>query len=101
MVSSSTTSMVITTLSGAEPMLLLQRHALEEAQRLHALAPALDHEGVDGIALGDPELAPDHEVLGLLVADDVDALHVDARPLLDVKGDGDGAAGVVALGLRP
>ena len=78
--------------------MLLHRDALEEAQRLHALAPALDHEGVDGIALGDAELAADDEVLGLLVADDVDALDVDARALLDVEGDGDGAAGGVALG---
>ena len=76
-------------------------HALEEAQRLHALAPALDQEGVDGVALGDAELAADDEVLGLLVADDVDALDEDARALLDEEGDVDGARRLPRASARP
>ena len=81
--------------------LLLESDALEEAQRLHALPAAFDQEGIDGVALGDPELAADNEVLGLRVADDLDALHGDARPLLDEEGDGDRAARRVAFRHRP
>ena len=83
---------------GRRSRLVTERNALEEAQRLHAGAAPLDQEGVDRIALGHAELAADHVVLGLGVADDVDALDKNARALLDAEGDIDGAAGDITLG---
>ena len=91
----------MTTLSGAEPRCFLRATLLKKPSACTRLRPRSIMNGIDGVALGDPELAPDHEVLGLLVADDVDALDEDARPLLDEEGDGDRAAGRVALRHRP
>ena len=42
--------------------------------------------GAEGVALGEAELAADHLVESTRVARDVDALDIDARPLLDVEG---------------
>ena len=47
---------------------------------------------LNGIALGQAELAADDAVLGAGVAADVDALDIDARPLADLEGQVDRAA---------
>ena len=60
---------------------------LEEAERLQALLGLVDQQRIVGVALGQPELAPDHVVLRAQVADDVDALDVDARTFVDHVGD--------------
>ena len=56
---------------------------LEEAQALQALLGPVDHQRIVGVAFGQAELAPDDVVLGARVADDVDALDVDARAFVD------------------
>jgi hypothetical protein len=63
---------------------------LEEAQRLDLVLRAVDQHAVVGVAFGQQQLAADHVVQRLGVADDVDALDVDARAFLDVEGDVDG-----------
>ena len=65
---------------GAGPALDL--HRLEEAQHLQPLLGLVDHQRVVGIAFGQAELAADDVVARAQVADDVDALDVDARALV-------------------
>ena len=74
------------TRSGAEPGPALDLHGLEEAQRLQALLGLVDHQRIVGVAFGQPELAADDVVQRAQVADDVDALDVDARTLVDHVG---------------
>ena len=54
---------------------------LEEAEVAQALLRAAQQGGVEGVALGDPELAPDHLVQRADVAAHVDPLDVDPRAL--------------------
>src|SRR5262249_41617261 len=68
----------------------LQIDLAEEAEILNPLTRAPDLGGIEGIALDDAELAPDHFVESPDVAVDVDALDIDARALLDVIGERDG-----------
>ena len=62
---------------GARPALDLD--GLEEAQLLQPLLGLVDHQRIVGIAFRQAELAADHVVPRARVADDVDALDVDAR----------------------
>ena len=71
------------TRSGALPGSALDLHGLEEAKRTQALAGRFDQQAVKGVALGQAELAPDDVVLGAEIADDVDALDIDARAFVD------------------
>ena len=68
---------------------------VEEAEVLDALARAAQQRGVEGIALVDPELAADHLVERAQIADDVDALDIDPRALVDHVVEVDRALGVV------
>ena len=70
---------------------------LEVAERAQAAARGLDQQPVEGVALGESEFAANHVVLGAEVADDVDALDIDARPLVDHEGDVDAAVDLVAV----
>ena len=54
-----------------------------------------------GVALGQSELAPDDVVLGAEIADDVDALDIDARAFVDDIDDAHGVGRLVALEARP
>ena len=47
----------------------------------------LDQEAVKGVALGQAELAADDVILGTEIADDVDALDIDARAFVDDEDD--------------
>ena len=67
-------------------------HRLEEAERGDALLAAAHAGAVEELALVDAQLAADHLVAGLGVADDVDALDGDLLALLDVEGEVDGLA---------
>ena len=58
----------------------------EKAEVADALARSAQLGGVEGVALDQPELAPDHPVEGALVALDVDALDEDLRSLLNLEG---------------
>ena len=60
--------------------------ALEIAEVVQPLAGLADRLGAERIAFGQAELAADHLVLGARVADDVDPLDIDPRPLADVEG---------------
>ena len=64
--------------------------ALEVAQIGQPGLGSADRLGAVRVAFGQAELAPDHLVLGAGVADDVDALDVDARSLADVEDQVDG-----------
>ncbi len=72
-------------MSGAEPGEGVICHAAEIAEILQALPRPPDRGRVEGVALGQPELAPDDLVLRPGVALDVDALDVHARPLAHVE----------------
>ena len=85
----SATSTSILVLSGLEPGSVLQLDRLEEAEVLDALARAPQQGGVEGVAFGEPELAPDDLVEGAHIADDVDPLDVDPRALVDDVGQVD------------
>ena len=63
--------------------LRLDLHGLEKAKRAQSLAGRFDQEAVKGVALGQAELAPDDVILGTEIADDVDALDIDARAFVD------------------
>ena len=56
---------------------------LEEAQPLQALLGLVDHQRIVGVAFRQPELAADDVIARAQVADDVDALDVDARTFVD------------------
>src|SRR5262249_31172596 len=62
---------------------------LEEAEVLQALLGLVDHQRIIGIALREPELAADYVVARAQVADDIDALDVDAGAFIDEIGDVD------------
>src|SRR5205085_4518162 len=51
---------------------------LKEAERLDEIARAADADVVEGIALGEAELAADHLVVRRRVARNVDSLDIDA-----------------------
>src|SRR5690606_37995176 len=72
----------------------------EIAEAPDAVLGGADLARVEGIALDDAELAPDHAVEGTGVADDVDALDEDALALLELEDDVDDAAGIVAFDPR-
>src|SRR5690606_7611018 len=63
----------------------------EIAEAPDAVLGGADLARVEGIALDDAELAPDHAVEGTGVADDVDALDEDALALLELEDDVDDA----------
>src|SRR6185437_10313866 len=67
--------------------LRLDLHGLEEAKRAQSLAGRFDQEAIKGVALGEAELTPDDVILGTEIADDVDALDIDARAFVDTEGD--------------
>src|SRR5208282_2818084 len=73
---------------------------LEEVEVLDALLRALHLGGVEGVALVDAHLAPDHAVERAQIAVYVDALDIDARAFLDHVAHVDGAIGGVAVRLR-
>src|SRR3546814_2495313 len=60
---------------------------LEEAERVDAVLRALDLEAVERVALGKPHLTPNHLVLRVGVAVDVDPLDIGALRLRDVEVD--------------
>ncbi len=62
---------------------------LEEAEVLYPLLRALHFSGIEGIALDQLKLAAYYFVEGANVADDVDPLDIDLRPLLDIEGNVD------------
>ena len=64
---------------------------LEVSQGVHASLRVVERRLAVGLALDDPQLAPDDLVSGLGVAVDVDALEVDQLSLLDLEGHVDGA----------
>src|SRR5690606_27267696 len=72
----------------------------EIAEAPDAVLGGADLARVEGIALDDAELAPDHAVEGTGVADDVDALDEDALALLELEDDVDDAVGIVAFDPR-
>ena len=63
--------------------------ALKDAEAGQPLLGAIDHQRVEGVSFRQAEFAADHVVLGALVADDIDALDIDARTLIDDVGDRD------------
>src|SRR3546814_3886358 len=73
----------------------------EEAEVLDPLAGAAQLRGVEGVALDDLELTPDHAVERARVALDVDALDEYLGTLLDIVDDIDGEVVAVALHARP
>ena len=85
----STTLVLITTWSGALPCSVRDVDRLEEAEIAQPLLRAAQQGGVERVALGEPELAPDHLVQGAQVAADVDALDIDPLALVDLVGDVD------------
>ena len=58
----------------------------EEAQVLQPRARAPQFRGVEGIAFGQAEFAPDYLVERADIAFDIDALDKDLRPLVDIVG---------------
>ena len=92
---------VMTVRSGAVPGTLVDVDLLEEAEVADALLRAAQLRGVEGVAFDEPELAADHLVERAHVADDVDALDIDARAFLDLEGDVDRARVAVAVDARP
>ena len=65
----------------------LDLDGLEKAERAQSLARRLDQQAVKGVAFGQAKLAPDDVVLGAEIADDVDALDIDPRALVDDVDD--------------
>ena len=65
-----------------------------------AFLAATDQNLVEGIALGQVELAADHIVAGTGVAADLDALDIGARAFVDQIDHGNGAVGVIAITAR-
>jgi hypothetical protein len=65
------------------------------------LACGLDKQPIERIAFRHPELASDHLILGAEIADNVDALDVDAGALFDDVGDVYRAGGRIAIEARP
>src|SRR5579883_2076442 len=74
---------------------------LEEAEILQTLLAAPYLGGREGITFGQAELAPYHLVQGARIARDIDALDIDARPLLDVEGHVDGEIVLIAPDIGP
>src|SRR6185312_11372271 len=72
---------------------------LEEAEIADALLRTPQLRGVERIALDEAEFAPDHRIEGAHVAGDIDTLDEDARTLLHIEGDVDGARLAVTLDL--
>ena len=79
----------MTTRSGALPCSVRDVDRLEEAEVAQALLRAAQQGGVEGVALGQPELAPDHLVQRAHVAADVDPLDIDPLALVDLVGEVD------------
>src|SRR5262249_47982337 len=75
-------------------------HRLEQAERLQPPLRALDLRAVEGIALGEIELAADHLLAGAVVAVHDDALDVLVRPGLEREHEVDGFGRDVALRAR-
>src|SRR6266498_3796589 len=71
----------------ARPRLRRDLGGLEEAERVHALLRGAHPGPAEPLALVDPELAADHLVTRLLVADDLDALEAHHLPGLNLEGD--------------
>ena len=65
--------------------------SLKKPRRADLVLGAVDQDAVVGVALGHLQLAADDVVQGAGVADDVDALDVDARAFADLEVDVDGA----------
>ncbi len=59
---------------------------LKEAQGLDLALGPVDQHAVIGVAFRDQQLAADHRIQGARIADDVDAVDIDARAFLDVEG---------------
>ena len=76
-------------------------HLLEKAEPVEAALALFDHRVVVGVAFADVELAADHVIARAGVADDIDALDVDLRAVVDGEGDGDLVGRLVALAVRP
>ena len=76
-------------------------HVAEIAKALQPALGAIDQHAVEGIALGDVELAADDVVARARVAAHLDALDVDARALVDDVGDADRQRVRIAVEPRP
>ena len=77
-------------MSGADPGEVVMFDIVEVVEVLQPLPRAAYCLGVECVALRQAEFAADHLVLGAGVADDVDPLDIDARPLADIEGQIDG-----------
>ena len=96
----SCTSTTSTMRSGAEPSSSRKSIFSKIVERGQPAAGALDDDAVEGVALVQQQLAADDLVFRAGVADDVDALDVDARTFDDVVGDVERARRLVALDVR-
>ena len=88
-------------LSGAEPGVLVMSTSLKKAERANGELRAVDQGAVVGVALGHIELSADDVVERRGVADDVDAVDVDARTFLDVERQVHGVFGRIGRIARP
>src|SRR5690606_33715280 len=73
---------------------------LEEAEVLEPALGTLDHHLVEGVALGEVELAADDIVAGTAVATDLDALDIGPGTAIDRVDHRDGAILEVAVAAR-
>src|SRR6185437_8153498 len=73
---------------------------LEETQRTDAGAGTVEQDAVEGIAFDKPHFTADDLVQRARVAGDVDTLDIDARSLVDLQDDVDGAMIAVAADAR-
>src|SRR5690606_3443236 len=71
--------------------------AREEAEGFDVLAATDNGRTVERVAFSKAQLATDHEVAGLDVAGDVDALDIDASTFVDQVGHVERAGGHVAI----
>ncbi len=87
-------------MSGAEPGVLVEIDLAEEIQRRQPPPGTIDQDAVVGIAFRYMQLAADHVIEGTEVADDVDALDIDAWPFLDIEDQIESFLGRIAGDLR-
>ena len=97
----SSTSTSTSAWSSVGARLHVDRRGLEVAEAVDAVLGVLDLARVEGVALDDVELPPDHPVERAGVAGDVDALDEDPLALDQLEVDVDGAVGGVLGHLRP
>ena len=89
------------TRSGDEPGRVEMWTRLEEAEVVQPTLGRFNHSVIVGVAFADIELAPDDVIARARVADDVDALDVDLRRVIDGERQSDLMRRVVALAMRP